>query len=364
MAKLPERSDSETVRRIYALHESRDNEPARPYLGASAIGNPCERALWYGFRWATCRQFDGRMLRLFDGRMLRLFETGHREEARMLAELRAIGIDVHERGQDGQQFGFSAPETGHHLRGHLDGLAVGVPEAPKAPHVIECKTHSAKSFADLTSKGVREAKPQHYAQMMLYMHWTVQAWGNAGCKRALYIAQNKDTDHLYTERIRYDADEAEAIVARAQRIIRSSTPPDRLSDDPAYYVCKWCDYHQVCHGGSMPDVTCRTCAHATPESDGDARWTCAINGNNDIPLDWQRGQHDCHRYIPPLIEQHFTLHDYRDGNEATWINVATGAHVCQPGYTSAEMQAAQDKRAIGHPAFDAIRAAFDGRIVD
>ena len=70
---LPRESD--TVKRIYEFHEqmgAEDDGPHRGRLGASIIGRPCARQLWYSFR----NLFD----RTFSGRILRLFETGHLEE--------------------------------------------------------------------------------------------------------------------------------------------------------------------------------------------------------------------------------------------------------------------------------------------
>ncbi len=60
--------------------------------------------------------------------------------------------------------------------------------------MLEFKTHSAKSFADLAAKGVEASKPQHVAQMQIYMHLT-------GITRALYVAVCKDTDALHIERV-------------------------------------------------------------------------------------------------------------------------------------------------------------------
>lgn len=356
MAQLPIQQ-SETVRRIYAMHEAKRNEPPRAYLGASIIGRACERALWYDFRWCSPRAFEGRMLRLF--------ETGNLAEARMIGELRAIGVEVHERDpRTGQQFGFTEPAAGHHLRGHLDGLARRVPEAEKAGHVVECKTHNAKSFALLEKEGVERSKPAHAAQMQLYMHWTREAWGKDGCDRALYIAENKDTSALYVERLRYDAAQAAALIAKAQRVIFAQTPPPRLSDDPSWYECKFCDHRAVCHAGAVPAVSCRTCAHATPERDGDARWTCALNDGSDIPPAYQREAHPCHRFIPPLVEAHFELFDWQAPNGVTWTNRATGKQFTQPDWTSAEMHAAQDKRAIGDEGVDVFRQAFQAHCAD
>jgi hypothetical protein len=99
------------------------------------------------------------------------------------------------------------PETGRqwqvvahggHFGGSLDAVAIGLKEAPKTWHVVEFKTHSAKSFRELVAKGVALAKPQHWAQMQIYMHLT-------GITRALYVAVCKDTDDLHIERVRADA---------------------------------------------------------------------------------------------------------------------------------------------------------------
>lgn len=238
----------------------------RHYLGGSIIGHHCERKLWYDFRHMAEESFDGRMYRLFN--------RGHREEATFVEELRAIGVEVHEVGADGKQFALKA--VGGHVAGHMDGAALGLPEAPKTWHVLEFKTHSAKSFKDLQKKGVRDAKFQHYAQMMLYMKW-------AKLTRAFYLAVNKDNDELYSERIKYNAKEADALEAKARRIVESQHAPERPYSKRDYYLCNWCSAQDLCWGSEeqaapaipVPSLSCRQCLHATPEMDGDARWSCA-----------------------------------------------------------------------------------------
>jgi hypothetical protein len=151
--------ESLTVAAIYEAYVDSHDEIERTYLGASIIGDECERKLWYGFRWTTPPE-------QFDGRMLRLFQTGHREEARMIDDLRRSGVEVWETDPEtGRQWGVE--EVGGHFRGHLDGVALGVKEAPRTAHLLECKTHNAKSFAKLRAEGVRKSKPLHYAQMQV-----------------------------------------------------------------------------------------------------------------------------------------------------------------------------------------------------
>ena len=144
MADLPE-PPTPTLSAIYASFEARQGDGFRDHLGASLIGKSCARALWYDFRWATPARHTGRILRLF--------ETGQLEEARLVRDLRATGATVLEVDPEtGRQFRVEA--HGGHFGGSLDAVALGLLEAPKTWHVVEFKTHSAKSFAELVGKGV------------------------------------------------------------------------------------------------------------------------------------------------------------------------------------------------------------------
>jgi hypothetical protein len=286
MAALPQAIVMPTVAAIYHAYEQRANSWPRAHLGASVIGRECKRALWYGFRWAKRVRFEGRLLQLFD--------RGRREEAVFVAALRAAGIEVYEVDPEtGGQFRFS--DVGGHMGGSMDACASGFPEAPKTYHVCEFKTHNAKSFAALKAQGVERAKPEHATQMQCYMHWS-------GMTSAFYLAVNKDTDELYSERLHYDKARALAAIALATRIIQSPEPPTRLSERPDWYVCRFCDYREICHQGQIPEVSCRTCAHATPEPDGAARWSCA-RYRCDLLLEVQREGERCgaHVFIPALL---------------------------------------------------------------
>ncbi len=286
--------ESETVKAIYRWHkEIGDSEPERGYLGASIIGHECERCLWYTFR--NCVKPN------FDGRMYRLFETGDLEEARFVKELRAIGCEVHDVDENGEQFEVKA--LGGHFSGHMDGVALGIPEAPQTWHVLEFKTHNAKSFAKLKKEGVRVSKFQHYAQMMVYM-------GLAGMKRALYLARNKDTDELYSERIRYNASEFNGFMAKAERIIKAQQPPERIANRPDCFQCKFCAAKELCWGDTsnvavpLPCVSCRTCCHATPVIDkggSEARWSCASIQDFNLPFELQQEGCESHMLLPGLV---------------------------------------------------------------
>ena len=350
MAALPQPQHT-LARAIYGLHERREAaQDERAYLGASILGEPCERRLWLTFRWVDREQFDGRMIRLF--------ETGHREEARVLDELRALGMEVWDRREDGRQFGVAA--CSGHFRGHLDAVVLGLPEAPRTPHLVDVKTISSKKFRDLMRDGFRKAYPKYHAQGTVYM-------GLMDLDRAAFIFVVKDTDEIHVERFEYDATEFVRLMVRAERVIFAAEPPLRISTDPAWFGCKFCPFHAHCHGTAAPRPTCRSCAHATPERDGDGRWSCAKHGR-DLSIDAQRAGCDDHRVIPALLAAWAEQTDVvDDGWLVLYRNKLTGAEFANgpapQGYTSAELAACADKRAVGAVGTDAIRREFDGRVV-
>lgn len=352
MAKLPEPTHT-TVAKIYEAYENDADDGNRPHLGASVIGRACERQLWLTFRWADSKKFSGRMLRLF--------ETGQLAEARFVANLRRIGIEVHDVQPDGSQWRVST--LGGHFAGSMDGAGVGFPEAPKTWHVLEFKTHNEKSFTDLVKKGVAAAKPEHYAQMQTYM-------GLTGMERAFYMAVNKNTDELYSERVDFDPVEFAKLMARAERVIRASEPPLKISNDPSWFVCKMCDFHEHCHGMKAPAVNCRTCAHSTPEVDGDSKWTCSIADTTpiQIPITVQRTGCAAHRYIPILLSNFATQEDYVNGDVDYRDNTGQGfTNGSQPGaLSSQEIRDLEDKSMLGAVANMKRQVAaqgFDSKVV-
>jgi len=331
MATLPEPMHT-TVAKIYQAYENDAEEGNRPHLGASLIGHACERYLWMTFRWVDSKKFSGRMLRLF--------ETGQLAEARFTANLRRIGVQVHDTTPDGKQW--RVTDLGGHFGGSMDGAGCGFPEAPKAWAVLEYKTHGDKSFNELVKNKVQKAKPQHYAQMQVYMGYT-------GMERAMYMAVNKNTDDLYTEWVHFDPVEFAKLKARAERVIKANEPPLRISKDPSWYVCKMCDFHEHCHGEKAPAVNCRTCAHSTPELDGDGRWSCAPHGDEAWKHVSMAKGCKSHRYIPILLERFATQSDYVNGDVVyTDGTGATFANGDGPGaLTSQEIRDLEQKTMLG-----------------
>lgn len=336
-----------TLEAIDAATLARAEDGLRPHLGASLIGRPCDRQLWYSFRW-TARPSH-------EARLLRLFARGHQEEDNLAELLRAAGITVMQVDPNtGRQFQFGDG----HFGGSMDAAAVGVPDAPKTWHCVEAKTFNAKTFATLVSKGVKEAKPEHWAQMQCYMAWS-------GLTRALYVAVCKDDDRLHLERIDADADAARALMDRAWRIVNAPTPPDGISTDPSWYECKFCEYAGTCHGDRAPLPTCRSCTHSTPEAGG--TWSCARHNGKTLAVAEQKAGCDAHRFIPVLLANwaepvdgdeadNWVRYRMKDGNE--FINGQPPA-----GFSSAEIHDCQHKTMLADSQLLELRAQWDGRVV-
>lgn len=232
---------SEMLTENYSDAFKHDEKP-RDYIGASGIGGNCNRKIWYAFHWAKKIKNDARMIRLFN--------RGHLEEARFIAALRAAGITVYFQNSAGYQYGFRKG----HFAGHCDGIAEGFPENPDKPAVVEFKTHNENSFNQLQRLGLFQSKPEHYAQMQVYMKALKLDWG-------MYCAINKNTDAYYFEAVSFNEEIADKYFERAENIANSELPPPRITNSPGRYPCNYCDYKTICFLIEKPEKNCRTCKH-------------------------------------------------------------------------------------------------------
>lgn len=245
-----------------------ENEPFRSHLGASLLGRECAREIWYNFRWAYRSNFDGRMVRLFN--------RGHLEEGRFIAMLLTIGCEVYQQDENGKQFRISFAEG--HAGGSGDGIVVGLPDLPAGQAALcEFKTHNDKSFKELETKGVQEAKPEHYVQMNIYMY-------KMGIPVCLYLSVNKNTDAVYGEIVTLEREIAEQYIERGDKLVWMQEPPKRLSETPGFWKCKFCVFKQICHWQEEPDLNCRTCEYSEPRANGE--WYCRY-WNSNIPKENQ-----------------------------------------------------------------------------
>jgi CRISPR/Cas system-associated exonuclease Cas4 (RecB family) len=360
MAKLPDNQASPTVQKIYKHYEESRGGYLGSGLGASLIGKECAREAWYKFRWC-----DGPGSG-FSGRMLRLFETGELQEPRVVKILSDIKCKVHVKDPyTERQFHFTT--CGGHISGSIDGVVLGLAEAPKTWHLLEVKTHSEKSFNHLKKNGVERSKPEHAVQMMIYM-------GLAELTRAMYFAVNKNTDELYTERLKFDKKKFKVLIDKGLRIINATEPMAKIRNDDKKPPCVWCGYRNLCHGDIVPPVSCRTCVHATPHMDPEnsrAMWKCELHDELKVKSDQKRACDD-HIYIPPLIPYAHPV----DSGDGPWVAYKMNTDdryflncgkqgfpaVDVPHYTSSELFNIKPD-VIGDKYVEKIREMFDAEVV-
>ena len=232
----------------------------RGYLGLSQIGNECSRALWYDFRFASKKRFSARIARLF--------ARGHREEPIIIRDLEDIGINVHS-DQAEVTCGYG------HIKGHIDGIAGNVPDAPKTPHLLEFKTANDKKFKKLIElQNYCEWNSVYEAQVHCYMHLLK-------LNRALVVVVNKNDDSRYYERIERDSAVTTETIRKGEGIILSEYPLDRLPPTNGrghHWKCSWCDHKAICLHQAEPLRNCRTCQYCDMENNG--KWSCSEKERN------------------------------------------------------------------------------------
>lgn len=281
-------------------------------IAASELGKPCARQIYYNWRWLH-------ELEKPEPKMLRIFKRGEEYEEILLDELEAAeGVELQRFDERGRQIKIAL--VGGHVRGKLDGRAIGLPEAPKSTHTVECKSHNDKSFKDLVKRGVKKSKPEHFCQTMLYMH-------SMGDKRGLYMAGNKNDEARWNERLEYDVEYCIRMEAKAEMIIKSDQPPPKLHetpDLPGNMDCRFCKHKAICHLDAIPKThNCRSCVYAKPIMDGKASWECSFHAKL-LTYDEQRSGCDAHLFNPELIpgevvefneEDHKVTYKLRNGKE-------------------------------------------------
>lgn len=293
MAALPDIQDPTLLAADVAIEVVGNAEPPRPYLGMSEIGRSCLRQLWYGFRWCSSSTFDAATLKRF--------ADGHHSEdvqAERLSMASGINLMAVDPRTDEQ---FEYIDHGGHFMGHADGMITGLVQSPKTEHVWEHKATDESKQKKITKlkqdKGEKQALAAwdaiYYAQAVLYMHYS-------GNKRHYLTCSSPGCRTTISVRTDANSTKAKELIDKARMIITADNPLDRISESPSWYECKWCQHQDICHGDDLPNISCRTCLHATPVIEGG--WTCAKFGAS-VDEAAQRVSHHCpeHRYIPSLI---------------------------------------------------------------
>lgn len=359
MAKVNFSHEYPTLQAIDRAMELHQDKKTRSYLGMSGIGFPCARRIWLDFRKASIPFFEAVTLRKFD--------DGHRSEAIMADRLRMVtGVTLLTDDGHGNQIG--AIDHFGHVRGHVDGMILGILEAPKSWHVWEHKSVDDKKKNAL-EKLVNECEEtalekwngDYFAQAQYYM-LTMKA------KRHFLTVSSPGCRTAISVRTHYDSVKAHQYSQRALEIVASDSPPDRIASDKEYFLCQYsCNHMAQCHDQQSPQVNCRTCLHSAPCLQGDSgEWVCTRHKNT---LDSELQERACgdHLFIPAMLSAWALLCDADEkANAVCYTNAITGKVFWNgkrgTDYTSLEILACADKALIGDDDINLFKQTFDGRL--
>jgi hypothetical protein len=206
------------------IYDALEKQPTehRAYIGASSIGNPCERAIWYGLNKPESKEIDPKLTLTFNiGKSLEslLIELLKRKEL--------IGSPYTFICKDYPKFQGNADAT--LLDRNYNILAL-----------IEIKTAKDSSFNTFKKKGVFLWMPEYYDQIQSYL-------GMSEIQSCFLLVINKDSSELHEEVIHFDSERYKFLVAKAKRIGETFIEPAKINESASYFKCKMCFYRKICH---------------------------------------------------------------------------------------------------------------------
>jgi len=204
-----------------------EEEAPRNYIGASSVGESCERKLWYRFNQKLCEPFNAKQRRTLD--------IGKSLELLIINCLRNSGINVIRTYDDFKTFEFFDKEFPY-FRGNIDAL---IENADKSFTLLEIKTAKDASFNLFKKNGLQQWNPNYFAQVQSYM-------GLSGYKEAVVLALNKDTSEFHDEWVAFDSDYFYKLRMKAKKIFESKEPLKRINESSLYYACRMCGYRKIC----------------------------------------------------------------------------------------------------------------------
>lgn len=241
MVAIPQNFDPTLMALQREVEKAQRGKEQRDYLGASQIGDPCARKIWYKFNKYPEEEVSAIGLMAAD--------SGYYAEEITAKRLRAIpGINLITHKEDGTQYGWSAIDG--KFKGHYDGIITGLIQAPKAKHIWEHKDKDHNKFADFQNK------KKQYGEKRVLEKWDEKYFGQAQVNMhfekvdrhymTVSYAGARKYDSCRTE---YQPEVAERYVDRAHKIIEATQPPPRINEAPDFFLCKFCSFRKICHDG-------------------------------------------------------------------------------------------------------------------
>ena len=202
----------------------------RQYIGASSIGKPCKRAIWYGYHGAEQKDVSSALQITFD--------IGKTLEKLLLEYIGLTDLKL-EIPLEENKWLFCQDSELKEFQGHMDGLLY-LDEL--SPTVLEIKTAKSSSFQKFVKDGLLKWNYIYYAQLQAYM-------GMANLNEGILLAINKDNSELHMETVEFDYDYYELLKDKVRTILESKEPPDKINNNSCFIICQRCDFQKICHYG-------------------------------------------------------------------------------------------------------------------
>lgn len=133
------------------------------------------------------------------------------------------------------------------LVGHIDGIGL---RKDGLQFLLEAKCLAKRGFQELREKGVKEAFPQYFTQVQLYL-------AGVGLEAGYLVARNKETPKTRLWDMHYELIEADPVFVAdtvGELIMIQVAIDRRIEFEPPYtpednWQCRppWCEYSHLCH---------------------------------------------------------------------------------------------------------------------
>lgn len=219
-----------------SLADKRSAQERRTYVGASGIGDDCERRLQYEYAGAPREKEPEKLT-------LRKFDFGHMIEELARCWFQDAGFNLVQKSQKtGARYRFVQMDGD--FSGEPDGVFIDGPkiEGLSYPAMWEHKAVGAKTFREIKKDGLKKARPKYWSQIHTCMAYLE-------LRQTVFTVTNLDSGEQLNLIYDLESGEAQRMTDRAVRIIKATRAGEQLPRpyaNASYFECKWCPFAQRC----------------------------------------------------------------------------------------------------------------------
>jgi hypothetical protein len=211
------------------LEDLKIKRQTRGYIGASVLGNPCDRYIW--LNKSSDLEYE------IDFKKTDIFDIGHQTEAFLLESIKLLeGVEIVDT-----QTEFNLP----HLKGHVDAI-IKIDDADL--YILEIKSMKKEYFTQVEKKGIQEVYFSYWIQCQIYLYIACEILKQP-IKGAIILVRNKNDSSLYQEIITLNLEQAKLFEDKAKRLHDSERMPIGLysANEMPNFECIRCFFKDFCY---------------------------------------------------------------------------------------------------------------------